>query len=465
MKLGWILLLFTAISTGGALAAPPPIRIVTLDNGVRVVLAPDPDARTADVAVWYATGVRDEPKGRSGLTHLVERMALRGGVGADDPGDIRRRLEAEGGLVNTYSTDDFTSLYATVPSSQVETALELLAQRFAAPHFTAADLEAERGFVRREQLAFLEGNPVGHGIELLYGAAFPGHGYGRPVIGREADLAHITLDDATGFVRRGYVGARAVVTVVGRFDPEPALAAARRAFGALPRGEAASAPEPFAAPVGHVRERYAGPVPLLLVGWRAPAGADSATVALDLLARLMGSGALGRFSRDLSNNPVFAQAGAAFDPHTDASLFYAFAALRSPKDSVDAEKTFADAVELLGSQAVAAEELDRVKHEWELEWNTDRQEARERDRDLGTALMVDGDADAHLHQLDRVRRITPAELQAVAKRVLVPSARCAVVMMPSPSAAAGAPARGAAPVSRHPRTTARTAPRNPRGGR
>ena len=79
----------------GALAALPPVETKTLKNGLRVVLAPDPDALAADVAVWYATGSRFEKPGRSGITHLFERLMFHG-TKASGAGDYRRLLQGEG---------------------------------------------------------------------------------------------------------------------------------------------------------------------------------------------------------------------------------------------------------------------------------------------------------------------------------------------------------------------------------
>ena len=87
MKHGTIIfavLAHMAVATA-AFAALPSVESTTLKNGLRIVLAPDPDARAVDVAVWYATGSRLEQPGRSGITHLFERLMFHGteAAGAD----------------------------------------------------------------------------------------------------------------------------------------------------------------------------------------------------------------------------------------------------------------------------------------------------------------------------------------------------------------------------------------------
>lgn len=258
-----------AVATA-AFAALPPAETTTLKNGLRIVLAPDPEAQAVDVAVWYATGSRLEKPGRSGITHLFERLMFHG-TEAAGANDYRRLLTSEGATVNTLTSPDYTSFFATVPPNAVELALRLEAERMSKLRITSADVETEGAFALGERRVFLEMNPVGRGVEKLYATAFPGHGYGRPVIGTETDLASITLDDALEYYRDRYAPGNAVLTVVGRFEPRATLLAIRRHFDPLPRrGTPVSRPAPPGPPQPRAADRIPGRTPLLLAGWRAP---------------------------------------------------------------------------------------------------------------------------------------------------------------------------------------------------
>jgi predicted Zn-dependent peptidase len=437
----WSMFLIGGVTS--ALAAPPPVETVTLANGITVVLAPDPDAKAADVAMWFPTGPRIEPAGRSGITHLFERLMFRGTEGAP-PGEYRRQIQAEGGVVNTLTTPDYTSIYATVPESAVDLALTLDAERMTKLRITQQDLDIERAFVLRERRVFLETNPVGRGVERLYATAFPKHGYGRPVIGLEDDLDRITVNDALEYYRDRYAPNNAVVSVVGRFDPRATLATIRARFEPLPRrGTAPARPAPPPPPAARGWERLPGHTPLLVMGWRGPASADPASPSLEMLARVLGSGTQGRLSRDLSANPIFAQVRAGYDPRADASLVFAVALVRSRADSVIAEHNLAAAVERLATEPMSTEELDRAKRDWELEWLTEQQTVRGRARALGNALLVDHDPASAARRLDAIRNLTAADVQAVARKFLKPEARSVVWMVPALSAAPGADGKGA----------------------
>lgn len=433
MKHGTIIfavLTHMAVATA-AFAALPSVESTTLKNGLRIVLAPDPDARAVDVAVWYATGSRLEKPGRSGITHLFERLMFHGteAAGADD---YRRLLTSEGATVNTLTTSDYTSFFATVPASAVELALRLEAERMSRLRITAADVETERAFVLGERRVFLEMNPVGRGVEKLYATAFPGHGYGRPVIGTETDLASITLDDALEYYRDRYAPGNAVLTVVGRFEPRATLLAIRRHFDPLPRrGTPVSRPAPPGPPQPRAADRIPGRTPLLLAGWRAPVSSDGTNAVLDLLVRVLSS------SSGQVGGERFVQTRVGFDPRRDGSIFYTVAMIRTPSDSAAAEQDMVRAIEALATTPVPVDDLDRAKREIQLKWLTDQQTVRGRARALGEALLVDGDMRAADRKLDAIRNLTPADIMTVAQKVFRPEARTLVWMMPS---GAGAPA-------------------------
>ena len=68
----WIGMAVPSAAAGGLSV---PVQYTKLDNGLKVVLSPDP---TAVVAVYYNIGFRIEPKDRTGFAHLFEHMMFQG---------------------------------------------------------------------------------------------------------------------------------------------------------------------------------------------------------------------------------------------------------------------------------------------------------------------------------------------------------------------------------------------------
>ncbi len=427
-----------------AQVVPPAVESVTLGNGLRVLLAPDTLAATVDVAVWYGAGARTEQPGSSGLTHLMERLMFRGSQ-RYPAGEHQRLLRAEGASLNTFTTSDVSCFYETLPASALGLALDLEADRMGALRITAESVERDRRIARAEMGRLNAGNPVGLGLQLLYATAFPGHPYGAPVIGRERDLDRMTLAVCQAYDRERYAPNNAVLTLVGRFDRAEALRLVRGAFGPLPRREAPR--DPTAAPPAQPAERRASvrggtPVPVVLVGWRAPGGRDSSSAALDLLARLMSTGQAGRLQRALLGSAglgLVVEGG--FDARRDASLLFAAAALRPDADSAAVESTLVSVSAALSAAPVDAADLERVKREAELSLMLDWESPRGRAQSIGEAEAVLGDWRMAARRLERIRALTPEQVQRVAASVLVPARRTVVWMLPGQVPAAPPAAR------------------------
>ncbi|MBA3409883.1 MAG: insulinase family protein, partial [Geodermatophilaceae bacterium] len=76
-----------------------PLHRLSLDNGLRVVLAPDPTAPVVAVAVYYDVGMRSEPLGRTGFAHLFEHVMFQGSAHLPKL-EHARQVQGSGGVFN-----------------------------------------------------------------------------------------------------------------------------------------------------------------------------------------------------------------------------------------------------------------------------------------------------------------------------------------------------------------------------
>ncbi|HCR04511.1 MAG TPA: peptidase M16, partial [Gemmatimonadetes bacterium] len=80
----------------------------SLDNGLRVVLSPDPSTAVVGVNLWYGVGSRNERPGRTGFAHLFEHMMFQGS--AHVPKNRHFELvERAGGSLNATTWFDRTN--------------------------------------------------------------------------------------------------------------------------------------------------------------------------------------------------------------------------------------------------------------------------------------------------------------------------------------------------------------------
>jgi zinc protease len=437
-----------ALAAPGHAAAPAPAdagtpREVTLRNGARLLLVPDPRAAAVNVAVWVEAGVRHEREGQVGVSHLIEHLSARSAGGGARDGDdaYRRRIEAEGGSFASFTAADFTCYTATVPRTALETVLRLEASRFGFKP-TAAMLERDRAVVREENRARARANPLEFGLQRLYAAAFPGHPYRWPALGLDTDLQTITVRDCEEYLRARYTPAHTLITVVGDFDPDQALALARRTFESVPGRAAKDAGPPIEPePSGERRVVETGQieVPLLMVGWRVPAdGGGGDDAALDALSAVLSNGPESRLARRFaSGRPAAYFARTGRDAQRDATMFWAAAAPAA--DTTAVEGALVGEIEKLAAEPVSGEELDRARRQLEVALLFGRQTTRDRSQALGTAAMVGGDWRLAERRLERLRALTPEDLKAAAARTLTAARRTVVWLTANPGAGPGGP--------------------------
>jgi len=416
-----------------AALVPGTVERFKLDNGLQVVLAPDPAAAAVDVAVWYDAGTRTEPAGRTGIAHLFEHLMFRGSSHFA-AGEHARLVTAAGGTFGAFTTADFCSFFDTVPAAGLETALELEADRMTALVIDAQRIDVTRQGIAVERQLPAYGAPGVIGLQHLYAAAFPTHPYRQPLFGAEADLKKLTAADCKAWYRDRYGPARAVLTVVGRIDAAEARALVTKYFARL-RGGRPAPPRPaidLAQGGRQTSERGRTRFRVLWTGWTLPGRGDPDLAPLLLLSATLARGEDSRIARNLIEQRqlcVFSDGD--LEARADASLLYCMLALAPTADSAVVERDLQAEVDRLAKEPISADELEIARRQAESAMLFSLQTARGRAVALGTSLTATGDPDDAARQLERIRACTPADIQRVAARFLPASRRTVVWMAPA----------------------------------
>lgn len=416
-------------------------RLVTLTNGLRVLLVPDSMATALEVSSWFDAGTGNETPGHPGITRVIERLVSRGAAGSDRS----RRVAAEGGLAGSLTLPDAVCFFETLPAGALELGFQIAAERMKPLAVSAAELDAERARLRDGQRDRGAGGPGVRGLERLHAALYPAVSARPPVSGPDADLSRITARDCEDDFRARFAPNRAFVIVAGRFDPERALDLARTWLQPVPRR-----PGPPVRPVAAaaVRDRRVTEpldldLRLFFVGWRAPGKGSADAVPLDLLGRILGSGPDSRLAREAvgpDHDLLFGQAG--YEGRRESGMFFAYGALRPGVDSAAVEKDLIARIETLAAEPVGAEELERVKRQAECAALFAWQTMQGRAMALGAAQLVEGDFQGAWRQLGRIRASSAADLQRAAARMLKTQTRSVVWLVPSAAVRAAQGAEG-----------------------
>lgn len=411
----------------------------TLPNGLTVYLSPDATAPVVSVVLVYNVGSFVEPVGRTGFAHLFEHMMFQGSENVGKAEHTALIVEA-GGTMNGGTAPDFTIYYETVPANQLELPLFLEADRMRSLDVSQKNLDNQREVVKEERRMRNENQPYGTLNERLLDLAYTTSPYKHPPIGSMADLDAADLAYVREFFRTFYAPNNATLAIVGDFDPDKAMALVTKYFADIPRGPKPTLPSLEEPPqTEERRETYTDPLarlPRYIAAYHIPNGNDPDAPALQMLASILADGKSSRLWRSLvEQQRVAASVGANGDAGRGPNLFSIYMAL-GPGQSVEkAEAAMVAEVERLKRDGVTDDEMRKALVGMTRAEIAGRRSSMDRAQAIAISAVVYGDADRVNTDLDRLKAVTPADVQRVANRYLKTTNRTVVIAMP-PSAGA-----------------------------
>lgn len=421
-----------------------PVEHITLANGLRVVASPDRSAPFVTVGVYYQIGFRLEPFGRSGFAHLFEHMMFQGSENAGKMEHIRL-INASGGLLNGTTNYDLTNYFESVPSNALERVLWLEADRMRALKVDDENLRNQRDVVKEEVRVNVMNQPYGGFPWLdLPPVAFRNWPNAHNFYGDFVDLDAATLDDVQHFFRTYYAPNNAVLLIMGDFEVQEGFALARKYFEDIPK-----APLPPKADVteppqieerrGEVIEKF-GPLPAMAIGYTLPARESKDWFAATLMDGVLHGSRAGRIHRELVLEKQIAIEATGGGDSIDTNgptqmvtrIFH-----RPDVESGEVIAAFDSIIHDLQENGISEDELAPVKVKFRSDYYSMLEGGMGSHMPrfglmhyLACFTLFDGDPNRINTLLDGFEAVTPAEIQAAAKKYLVPKNRAIVMRMP-----------------------------------
>jgi zinc protease len=226
-----------AVQAPAAVTTKPLATVVyrQLENGLKVVLAPDAAIPTTTIGVYYHIGFRLEPKGRTGFAHLFEHMMFQGSENLPK-GKFDELILGNGGVLNGSTRFDYTNYYQVVPSNVTEAVLWAEADRMRTLNLTEETLKNQKDVVINEVKQNVLNQPYGGFPWLdMPQAAFTNWHNAHNFYGDLNDIDAATLDEARAFHASYYQPNNAVVVIAGDLDVEQTFAWVQKYFGPIAR--------------------------------------------------------------------------------------------------------------------------------------------------------------------------------------------------------------------------------------
>lgn len=190
----------------------------TLDSGLKIITEKVDSVKSVAVGVWIKTGSRDEPVEHAGITHFLEHMLFKG-TEKRTSYDIALSMEAVGGYLNAFTSNEYTCYYSRCLDTQLPLALDVLTDMIQHPIFPIEEVEKEKKVVIEEMKMYRD-SPEDYLFEEFNAHVFQNHPLGRPVIGYEETVNSFTRDLLFDYINRRYQPWNILVSVAGNVDHE-----------------------------------------------------------------------------------------------------------------------------------------------------------------------------------------------------------------------------------------------------
>jgi zinc protease len=415
----------------------------SLANGLKVLLKEIHTASLVSSWVWYRVGSRDEITGHTGISHWCEHMQFKGTP--QFPSNILdRAVSRDGGMWNAFTYFDWTTYFETMPADKIELGLRIEADRMINSLFDEKEVASERTVVISEREGS-ENEPYFLLGEAVQNAAFRTHPYHHEVIGDLPDLKSMSRADLYHHYRTYYTPNNALISVAGDFKTREMLTSIREIFEQIPTGAnppRISRPEPASSGEHRLTVEGPGETTYLDISYHAPAANDpdffAVTVLDSLLAgpsnlNMFGGGGISnktsRLYRSLVEKELAVSVSGGLAATADPFLYSFVITVHPKRKPEEAMAAFDDEIKCIQDKRIPLAEITRAIKQARALFAYGSENITNQAFWLGHAEMF-ASYDWFLTYLEKLAKVTPAELQRVAQKYLRPQNRVVGTYIP-----------------------------------
>jgi predicted Zn-dependent peptidase len=458
-------------------------RITTkvLPNGLTLIVCERHDAPVFSYTTFVDAGDVNDPSGQSGLAHMFEHLAFKGtseigttdyadekvalekveaandayeaeylkAVGRDQTKvdelkkaflaaqaeahkyvvpnqftDVAERNGAEG--LNAQTGMDDTMFFWSMPENRLELWAWLESARLS--DTVPREFYKERDVVVEERRMRTDSSPIGRLVEQFLATAYVAHNYGRSAIGWPSEVGQINATEAMAFHRKYYIGSNIVVSVVGDVKAAEVMPVLERYFSKVPGGSKPEEmttiePKQFAEKTVTIREQTQ---PFYLEGYHRPDYHDPDDAIYDAISDIMSNGRVSRLYRSLVRDQQIAAEAEGFSgfPGDKYPGLFAFYAVPLPGHTPDEMRdAIHKEIEKLKTADVTDDELAMFKTRTRADLLRGLADNQGLSNSLAEYQTRYGDWRELFKQLDKVDKVTKADIRRIANQVFVASNR------------------------------------------
>ncbi|MHA7270023.1 M16 family metallopeptidase [Arthrobacter sp. HLT1-20] len=406
-------------TAGGAV-----VRRSVLPGGVRVLTEAMPGQRSATIGFWVGVGSRDESEGQHGSTHFLEHLLFKG-TKRRTALEIASAFDEVGGESNAATAKESTCYYARVLDTDLPMAIDVIADMVTSAVIDPAELEQERDVIL-EEIAMDGDDPTDVAHEKFVAAVLGGHALGRPIGGTPEAIKAVPRESVWEHYQKHYRPETLVITAAGGLDHDTVctlvLDALRTAGWSLDEG-VAPAPRRANTEVAvsgtaglHVVNRAVEQANIIL-GCPSLRATDSRRYVMSVLNSILGGGMSSRLFQEIREKRGLVYSTYSFaSSYADTGYFGMYAGC-SPAKVGQVIGLLSAELEKLATDGVSETELKKALGQLSGGIVLALEDSGSRMSRLGRAEIVTGEFMDIDESLDRIRKVTAAEVQELAREL------------------------------------------------
>jgi predicted Zn-dependent peptidase len=290
------------------------VQKTVLPNGIQVVTEEIPSVHSVSVGIWVEAGSRDERSEENGISHFIEHMLFKG-TQRRSARQIAKEIDAVGGILNAFTSKEFSSFYAKVMAEHLPVALDLLFDLYLNSLFAAEELEKERQVIVQE-INMVEDTPDEYIHDLFSQSFWPHHPLGLPILGRLNTISRMDRRTLKGFFLKHYLQIPPIIVAAGKLKHEDLLRPVQEALRKIrPRPKERKIHPPRPHPQIQVKNKQLEQVHLLL-GTQGFSVVHPRRYAFTILNTILGGGMSSRLFQEVRE-----KRGLAYSVYSFASSF------------------------------------------------------------------------------------------------------------------------------------------------
>ena len=426
----------TVVGTAAPAQTTPAIKFTEtkLANGLRVLISEDRAAPVYSIVVHYLVGSKDERKGRTGFAHLFEHMMFKGSENVG-PGEHFMQVFINGGTMNGTTNKDRTLYFETLPSNQLDLGIFLEADRMRSLAITKENLDNQRNAVQEERRLGVDNQPYGRTFETVDTLAYDNPAYEHSVIGSMEDLNAASVEDVASFFKTYYAPNNAVLAIVGDVDTKTTVEKVRQAFESVPSQPAPpkmdlDEPKQTAERRQRLDDALARLARLDMV-FKVPPRLTPDDDAVQVLGTVLSSGRSSRFFQKIVREQQLAPNVNAFrDGAIGPGLFRVIGTVTPGKTPEALEAAVLAEIERVKTEPIAEWELEKARNNAKRAVVAGLTSSLQRATQLAEFAASYGDANLINQRVDRIMKVSAADVQRVAKTYLTAENRTVVITTP-----------------------------------